>query len=1577
MASFKWVALAAALCVLLCLVAEADAHKKHHNKKARGLIVPMRKHRAQHHRVGLRATRDNADKNAQMLVNDLDTYSVEVNIGTPAQKFLLNIDTGSNDLLVYGPTCPKENCPGAPYDQRASNSYIDVSCTSNEPQPSSGLKCNCSNSVCNYNAAYGDGSFANGRVSRDRIVVGDLNQYTVETFFGQITVAGGSTLESEAFYTNSTLSGILGLAPTGAGSAYNRRSAVLDLCDQYDLPLGFTICLRPYVGGALVIGEDYSDTTVATYSWTKQTLDSMYTVKLNDVTIGQTADETTSLGLSGANVLLDSATTNIIFPESTEVSVKNALKSFCPGLKGICDGTGASIWNNWIQLTEDELIAYPDLYFKIDGVYKTLRLTPVMYMTEFNGYYILNLDFLGNDIILGNGFMKNFRIGFDVENKRIGFADLASCPGDNDIQELVTSPNNYKVDGNAMPIGLVFDNPSAYQYSWFCGWDAKDIACSTTEPPCRTSAATEPSFQVECPADWNYAIGKDVAYQARWGRALSVASGQAGIGMDENVVTAVPPFTTPFVFGQFKYYNAPVEKSTYIERIIVRANTKFLRNVSVDTVFAEFEYDFHLKVTNFDVCQDLGCPWNDPNVNDNWPEQFINDECIQMENGDYRLVDSRGPLCCPYYTSRNDFNQCSDLVELTDDGIADNDFVTVQGEIYKVMLTGFHAAVGGHRGRGLVPAFAADFNTLTRVNIHAQLIDLCPDCPPGTRQIKNDDGSCTCACQQTCNLPLASEPDCSCVARVSHSHCAGECTAEDAAAIGCDLQYGEIYTAVWAVHDFGATAQEICGCRCVRGCPAGFRQTAKCACVCDCDANAPPPPGIDTQHSQCNKWVCNDNGIGCKYIADGGSVCSKYNWPLGAPKDPQCWAPKCVAAGGHAECQGMPADVNPGACPVPAGVSPYCYVKKCDGVGKCSLEYITSTGGKDAGSPHLGSCPVPAGMDARCYWPYCDSTGNCAGDVFTGLPYTAAGDWKDGTMGTRPGQPGCTVAELTDAGNAKYGKFNPDCFIARCDGGKCGGDAVNYGQPCAPIDGRVTGGYNEVFIGAAWPGMSEDCVYYECGTAPGERGHCIQKALPGNRVTPCHNSDNDLCTLDFCDGLGMCKDHEWIQGHHPEGVCVTSTCNPATGEWTFARNGDACCDNSVINLGEECEVGVNGADAQCCVDCYLQSKCDDKNACTADTCVDGHCVSTLDLSFSSKCEPLDTTLPDNRCKLIACSAESGKCEAMPDPTKEGVECDGDTDQCNHHVCRAGRCTAEEDNTGTACSLPTAATPDLTCKSLQCVARDGKGYCEPVNDNSKVCDDKNACTSDSCVEGACVSTPSVACPAPVNDCYAPGVCDPATGSCSSAVLPDGTACAKPADASAPAQDACTDYVCAAGVCTRSDTGVCQCGNGKLDDGEECDWSLAAQKDCCSADCKGCICGNGKLDEGEQCDFNIPSQLECCSKECQGCLCGNGVLDEGEACDPVLAEKNGECCNPDCTPCAVLARSSSIALPVGAAVAGLVAAFALAAFVAARSASQAAVSGAGPGAAAVSQSVNNPAYVGAASNNNPLYTSMGAN
>src|SRR5262245_35567349 len=75
-----------------------------------------------------------------------------------------------------------------------------------------------------------------------------------------------------------------------------------------------------------------------------------------------------------------------------------------------------------------------------------------------------------------------------------------------------------------------------------------------------------------------------------------------------------------------------------------------------------------------------------------------------------------------------------------------------------------------------------------------------------------------------------------------------------------------------------------------------------------------------------------------------------------------------------------------------------------------------------------------------------------------------------------------------------------------------------------------------------------------------------------------------------------------------------------------------------------------------------------------------------------------------------------------------------------------------------------------------------------------------------------------------------------------------------------------------------------------------------------DASGCVapavCGNGVVEDGEECD---PPDLVTCDFSCQhiGCdepppgLCGNGVLDAGEACEPPGTATCGRTCQP--APC----------------------------------------------------------------------------
>lgn len=101
----------------------------------------------------------------------------------------------------------------------------------------------------------------------------------------------------------------------------------------------------------------------------------------------------------------------------------------------------------------------------------------------------------------------------------------------------------------------------------------------------------------------------------------------------------------------------------------------------------------------------------------------------------------------------------------------------------------------------------------------------------------------------------------------------------------------------------------------------------------------------------------------------------------------------------------------------------------------------------------------------------------------------------------------------------------------------------------------------------------------------------------------------------------------------------------------------------------------------------------------------------------------------------------------------------------------------------------------------------------------------------------------------------------------------------------------------------------CGNGVVDDGEECDPEAAMPSKypegaTCSSACKAQYCGNGRIDGNEECDLDalpagLPSGAQC-RNDCTIEPCGNGVIDEGEECDinaPVPV--TGSVCLPGCT------------------------------------------------------------------------------
>jgi cysteine-rich repeat protein len=132
-------------------------------------------------------------------------------------------------------------------------------------------------------------------------------------------------------------------------------------------------------------------------------------------------------------------------------------------------------------------------------------------------------------------------------------------------------------------------------------------------------------------------------------------------------------------------------------------------------------------------------------------------------------------------------------------------------------------------------------------------------------------------------------------------------------------------------------------------------------------------------------------------------------------------------------------------------------------------------------------------------------------------------------------------------------------------------------------------------------------------------------------------------------------------------------------------------------------------------------------------------------------------------------------------------------------------------------------------------------------------------------------------------------------CGNGVVEEGEQCD---DGNDDDDDACTND------CTVPTGHTCGCGNGHLDSGEQCDDGNTRSGDGCSATCtlEKPLCGNGVVEEGEQCDDgNTKSGDGCsamCMKETTTCACGNGVLEPGEQCDDGNTTP-GDGCSATCT------------------------------------------------------------------------------
>ncbi len=107
-------------------------------------------------------------------------------------------------------------------------------------------------------------------------------------------------------------------------------------------------------------------------------------------------------------------------------------------------------------------------------------------------------------------------------------------------------------------------------------------------------------------------------------------------------------------------------------------------------------------------------------------------------------------------------------------------------------------------------------------------------------------------------------------------------------------------------------------------------------------------------------------------------------------------------------------------------------------------------------------------------------------------------------------------------------------------------------------------------------------------------------------------------------------------------------------------------------------------------------------------------------------------------------------------------------------------------------------------------------------------------------------------------------------------------------------------CVSNVCVASgtDTPPDTCGDGIVNEGEECDDGNTVDDDDCSNACTAARCGDGIVQGQEQCDDGNTVDDDACSNACLLTSCGDGIVQPGEACDDGN-DINDDMCSNACT------------------------------------------------------------------------------